>query len=205
MPQTSEAMRSEKRTQRLARECPYCHEPIPCGQFDDHVKQHTALLPDGQMTNHQTLPEQFRTDDIDIKNEPQVYIHRKCGAATGMPTDIIPTYLVDPCFYNGYTFCAGCGNDFHQREFNWEDTQESLHAYNRRLFRQKSLSDKLVWALTSPFGYLMVAVLGGLMEFSEAFPDALGLFVSLVGAAGLFISFVVGNSLRLIAIPALRL
>jgi hypothetical protein len=65
---------------------------------------------------------------------PRWYRHTTCGAVTGMPEEIIQTYLANPWFYLAdKTFCTGCGKHVHQRQCVWEETGEDLQSYTDRL------------------------------------------------------------------------
>ncbi len=108
--------------------CPYCHEEIPLLEYSAHVAKHVELRPDGQHEEYATLPPEERSEG-DLDGIPQWYRHDKCGGVTGMPEEIIRTYLRDPWFYNSYTFCTGCGKHVHQRELVWVDTEQRLDAY----------------------------------------------------------------------------
>jgi hypothetical protein len=116
----------------MQKRCPFCHQDISVVLFDAHVAEHTRLREDGQMTDHVTVAPEERFQG-DLAGVPQWYRHQKCGAVTGMPEEIIRSYLADPFLYNDSTFCTGCGNYPHQSEFVWVETGENLHAYNRRL------------------------------------------------------------------------
>ncbi len=113
--------------------CQFCHEEIPTREYDAHVAEHLKLQEDGQQEEYATLPPEER-DDIDISNEPQSYLHEKCGFVTGMPEEIIRTYLVNPYFYLAdRSFCCGCGQHIPCRELVWVETGENLQDYNDRL------------------------------------------------------------------------
>ena len=87
------------------------------------------------MEEHITLPPEQRTP-ASLDGVPSVYYHQKCGKCTGMPVEIIRSYLVNPFLYNSYTFCCGCGTYIHQRELTWVETGESLDDYFNRLKKE---------------------------------------------------------------------
>jgi hypothetical protein len=119
-------------------ECPFCHRKIPRGQYAAHEKQHTTLLPDGQMTDHVTVAEEDRFQGS-LGKVPQVYEHRRCGHATGMPEEIIRSYLANPFLYNDTSFCTGCNTYVSTKELFWTETGESLFQYNQNLKREHLL------------------------------------------------------------------
>lgn len=112
--------------------CPFCHQDVPTHLWHAHIAEHTKLREDGQMTAHVTLAPEQRYEG-DLQNEPRWYRHETCGAITGMPEEIIRSYLVDPFLYSDSTFCTGCGKYLHMSQFHWVETGENLLAYNRRL------------------------------------------------------------------------
>lgn len=112
--------------------CPYCHKLIRSDAYDEHIERHTRRRDDGQMEDHITLPAEERaTGSLD--GVPRVYQHEDCGVATGMPEEIIRSYLKNPWLYSNYTFCCGCGDYFDEKEFFWTETGENLAAYKKRL------------------------------------------------------------------------
>lgn len=109
--------------------CPYCHEYIDEAAFAAHERRHTKSRPDGQQTDYVTLPDDER-EEGDLTGVPRVYVHRKCGAATGMPEEIIRTYLKNPFMYMAdATFCTGCGKHVPFRQCEWVETGENLQSY----------------------------------------------------------------------------
>ncbi|VTR93868.1 Uncharacterized protein OS=Pirellula staleyi (strain ATCC 27377 / DSM 6068 / ICPB 4128) GN=Psta_0074 PE=4 SV=1 [Gemmata massiliana] len=113
--------------------CPYCHEYIDRAEFAAHEAAHRKSRPDGQQTDYATLPEEER-EDGDLEGVPQVYVHRKCGVATGMPEEIIRSYLKNPYMYMAdATFCCGCRKHVPFRDCNWVETGEDLQTYTDRL------------------------------------------------------------------------
>ena len=117
--------------------CPYCHEHIKASEFAAHCAEHERLRPDGQQTEYATLPPEARASQS-LANEPQVYRHKKCGAGTQMPEEIVRSYLVNPYMYLAdKTFCTGCGTHVPNRECTWIDTGEDLQTHINRLRSQK--------------------------------------------------------------------
>ena len=84
--------------------CPYCHEYIDSSAYPAHEAEHRKARPDGQQSEYATLPPEER-DEGSLAGVPMVYVHTKCGAATGMPEEIIRSYLVNPFLYSGGSFC----------------------------------------------------------------------------------------------------
>lgn len=119
----------------LFEECPFCHKNVFVLFFRSHIAKHTKLLSDGQMTDHMTQAEEKRYQGS-LDGIPQVYKHPKCGGRTGMPEEIIRSYLVDPFMYSDRSFCTGCGDYVDTDELFWVETGESLYDYNQRLRRE---------------------------------------------------------------------
>lgn len=114
--------------------CDYCHQYIPRAQMSAHVAEHLKLREDGQQTDYATLPPEERASEKEIAGEPRWYMHTKCGAVTGMPEDIIQTYLANPWYYlSDRTFCTGCEKHVRQRECVWQETGENLQSHIDRL------------------------------------------------------------------------
>lgn len=113
--------------------CPYCHEDVDETAFPAHEAAHLKARPDGQQTDYVTLPPAER-EQGDLAGVPRAYAHRKCGAATGMPEEIIRSYLQNPWLYLAdATFCTGCGKHVPFRECEWMETGEDLQTYMDRL------------------------------------------------------------------------
>lgn len=112
--------------------CPFCHAAVLDAEFESHLAEHTKLRPDGQMTDHVTeRPDNRYAGSLD--NIPRAYRHPKCGVATGMPEEIIRSYLVNPFLYSDGSFCCGCNDYISTRELFWVETGESLYAYQHGL------------------------------------------------------------------------
>ena len=109
--------------------CPYCHQYVASSQFNAHCAWHEQIRPDGQQQEYLTLPPEQRSTQS-LAGEPQVYIHRLCGAGTQMPEEIVRSYLVDPYLYLAdKTFCTGCGKHVPLRECQWTSTGEDLQSH----------------------------------------------------------------------------
>jgi hypothetical protein len=88
--------------------CDFCHEQIEKNAYLAHRAEHLKLRPDGQYSEHVTLPPEEREQGV-LDNVPRVYVHGRCGAATVMPDEIIRSYLKNPWLYLAdSTFCTGC-------------------------------------------------------------------------------------------------
>jgi hypothetical protein len=113
--------------------CPYCHEYVDSAAYSAHEAEHLKLRPDGQQSEYATLPPEERVTGS-LADVPKVYLHPKCGAATGMPEEIIRSYLKNPYLYSAdETFCCGCGRHVPFRECVWVETGEDLQTYTDRL------------------------------------------------------------------------
>ena len=113
--------------------CEFCHEYIDAELCSSHRAQHLMLRSDGQQTDYATLPKEER-EQGDIADIPRVYLHDRCRIETGMPDDIIRSYLANPYLYfSDQTFCAGCNKHVPFRECKWTETDENLQVYMNRL------------------------------------------------------------------------
>jgi len=109
--------------------CPFCHNYIDSAAYPAHEFEHLKPRPDGQQSEYATLPPEQR-DESSLEDVPKVYQHRKCGGATGMPEEIIRSYLKNPYMYMAdATFCTGCGKHVPFRECVWVETGEDLQTY----------------------------------------------------------------------------
>lgn len=114
--------------------CNYCHQRIPIAEIDAHEAQHTKLRADGQQTDYATLPSYERAPANQLAVEPRWYLHNNCGGVTGMPDDVMQTYLVNPWFYmSDRMYCTGCQKHVRQRECVWQETGENMQSYFNRL------------------------------------------------------------------------
>ena len=157
--------------------CPFCHTWCSNNVFDEHVASHTRQLKDGQMKDHVTVRPEERFAG-DIAKEPRWYVHPKCGGVTGMPEEIIRSYMVDPFLYNESSFCTGCHTYVPTAELYWQETNESLLAasYRRKAeFIQKNHlnPNDFVWDASGParrktrgggggVGLAAVCIIGGI-------------------------------------------
>lgn len=116
----------------MFRRCPYCHRWVLNWLYDSHEKKHTQRRDDGQMTDHVTAPptERYTGSLADV---PQAYHHSVCDTTTGMPEEIIRTYLVNPMAYNDSSFCCGCGDYIDMSQLVWRETGENVLDYMGKL------------------------------------------------------------------------
>ncbi|QEH32489.1 hypothetical protein OJF2_09660 [Aquisphaera giovannonii] len=113
--------------------CRFCHESVDAGEIRAHEAEHLKPRPDGQQSEYVTLPPEERAEG-DLAGVPRAYVHRKCGAGTGMPEEIIRSYLKDPFLYTAEaTYCCGCRRHVPWRECRWVETGEDLETYFRAL------------------------------------------------------------------------
>lgn len=113
-------------------ECPFCHKSVFRWFYSWHESKHTARRADGQMHEHVTLAPDKRFEGS-LTGVPRAYHHAKCGVTTGMPEEIIRTYLVNPLTYGDSSFCCGCGDYIVSSELTWTETGESVMGYMGRL------------------------------------------------------------------------
>jgi hypothetical protein len=117
--------------------CPFCHEHIDANAYAAHEAEHMKLRPDGQQSEYVTLPPEQRSQGS-LDGVPKVYRHVKCGGHTGMPEEIIRSYLENPYLYLAdRTFCCGCGAHVPFSECVWVETGEDLQTYTDKLRAQK--------------------------------------------------------------------
>ena len=137
--------------------CEFCHEYVDAAKYDAHCAEHMKLRPDGQQSEYVTLPPEERTEGS-LEGVPQVYVHRKCGAGTGMPEEIIRSYLQNPYLYLAdRTFCTGCGRHVPFAECVWTETGEDLQTYMNRLRAEKpemrpGLLKRMLFGILKLFG-----------------------------------------------------
>lgn len=112
--------------------CAFCHEIVFLPLYASHKEEHTKLLPDGQMTDHITVPPERRYQRT-LNKVPETYFHSLCKVSTRMPEEIIRSYLVNPFLYNEYTFCCGCNDYILQQELYWCETGQCLMDYFQEL------------------------------------------------------------------------
>ncbi len=112
--------------------CAFCHQPVFRLFYFLHRLKHTKRLADGQMTDHITVQPTNRYQGS-LDGIPRGYVHPLCGVATGMPEEIIRSYLANPFLYNNNSFCCGCNTYICQDQLFWTETGESLDGYFRQL------------------------------------------------------------------------
>jgi hypothetical protein len=117
--------------------CPFCHEHIDSAEYPAHEAAHMKLRSDGQQSEYVTLPPEER-ESGSLAGVPQIYQHQKCGALTGMPEEIVRSYLQNPWLYLAdRTFCTGCHRHVPLRECVWTETGEDLQTYTDNLRAEK--------------------------------------------------------------------
>ncbi len=112
--------------------CPYCPEWVANLDRVAHERTHAGTRPDGQNTEYITLPPEARFQQS-LDGVPRTYFHPLCGTHTGMPEEIIRSYLKNPYLYSDMSFCAGCHRHVPCRELTWIETGENMQTYNDRL------------------------------------------------------------------------
>lgn len=112
--------------------CQFCHKNIPGFLYSFHIKAHLRRKANGQQNDHITMPKSARYQGS-LDGVPRVYLHPKCGKCTGMPEDIIRSYLVNPFMYNDRTFCTGCQDYVSTEELFWVETNQRMSEYNEQL------------------------------------------------------------------------
>lgn len=115
--------------------CPFCHKRVFRLFYARHEAEHTKLLADGQMADHITLDPKTRYQGS-LEGVPAAYRHDKCDTVTGMPEEIIRSYLADPFLYSENSFCCGCGDYVPMRELFWVETDQSMEDYFLELQNQ---------------------------------------------------------------------
>lgn len=124
-------------------ECPFCHKRVLKWFFAAHQAKHTRRGVDGQMQDHINEREEDRYSGS-LDGVPMWYRHEVCGKTTGMPEDIVRSYLANPFLYTSRTFCSGCRDYVHMSECFWRETGESVIAYRRNLMRKVLANKDLV-------------------------------------------------------------
>jgi hypothetical protein len=113
--------------------CPFCHKFFDERDIEEHYEVHTKRKADGQLTDYITVDPEERFGGS-LEGVPRWYRHKTCGAVTGMPEEIIRSYLVNPFLYSSdCTFCTGCHDHVPFRECVWTETGENLQSYTDRL------------------------------------------------------------------------
>ncbi len=117
--------------------CPFCHEYVDGAAYPAHEAEHLKLRSDGQQSEYVTLPPEERAGGS-LEGVPRAYRHDRCGGITGMPEEIIRSYLQNPYLYLAdRTFCCGCGKHVPLGECVWVETGEDLQTYTDKLRAQK--------------------------------------------------------------------
>jgi Fe-S cluster assembly iron-binding protein IscA len=115
--------------------CNYCHKLVLRWFLESHTQRHKKRQPDGQMAEHVTrAPNERYAGSLD--DVPQAYRHERCGVVTGMPEEIIRSYLIDPLMYSDRSFCCGCGDYINSAYLTWVETGEAVMDYLGRLRRR---------------------------------------------------------------------
>lgn len=112
--------------------CPFCHKLVFRPFYPGHRAKHTQLRPDGQMSEHMTVHPKGRYQGS-LEGVPRGYRHPLCEVATGMPEEIIRSYLVNPFLYSDSSFCCGCNDYVPCEELFWIETDECLADYFEKL------------------------------------------------------------------------
>jgi hypothetical protein len=112
--------------------CAFCHKLVFRPLYCSHRAKHTRPLRNGQMTDHITVHPKGRHQGS-LQGVPRSYRHPRCGVATGIPEEIIRSYLVNPFLYSGGSFCCGCNDYMLYEELFWVETGQSLADYFREL------------------------------------------------------------------------
>ncbi|MFK8112029.1 MAG: HesB/IscA family protein [Rubripirellula sp.] len=112
----------------LFTKCRFCHKNVVSVLMSLHQRKHAKRLPDGQQRDHVTEPPDQRFQGS-LDGVPKHYRHAKCQRVTGMPEEIIRSYLANPSLYNDHTFCVGCGDYIHMSELDWVETGQNLLDY----------------------------------------------------------------------------
>ncbi len=68
-----------------------------------------------------------------LQGIPRGYRHAKCGVVTGMPEEIIRSYLVNPFLYSNRSFCCGCNGYVGYDQLFWVETGQNLDEYFQQL------------------------------------------------------------------------
>ena len=116
----------------MYKSCPFCHKKILTIIYKIHLLKHYKRLPDGQMTNHMTEKPNSRYKGS-LDNVPTSYTHNKCSISTGIPEDIIRSYLVNPFLYSDSSFCCGCNDYVDMSELYWDTSKENVLEYFNKL------------------------------------------------------------------------
>ncbi|MFE7508251.1 hypothetical protein [Promicromonospora sp. NPDC057488] len=108
--------------------CPFCHRKVSPPALRLHEWWHGRRRRDGQQQGHVTLTRDARYEGS-LDGVPQTYRHSVCGAGTGMPEEIVRSYLANPFLYGDLSFCTGCGDYVSKAELRWAETGQPLREY----------------------------------------------------------------------------
>lgn len=112
----------------LFKRCRFCHQNVLSVLMKWHERRHARRLKDGQQQAHVTQPPDQRYSGS-LEGVPTEYRHEKCQRITGMPEEIVRSYLVNPFLYNDTTFCCGCREYVPMSEVYWTQTDECVQDY----------------------------------------------------------------------------
>jgi hypothetical protein len=163
----------------MSRQCPFCHEQVSLIAYAQHIREHEKLRPDGQQQEHATLPPEERATG-DLARVSRVYFHSVCGVQTGMPEEIVRSYLVNPFLYTGGTFCCGCNGYVKFSSVTWTETGQSLQEYFDEL-RAQAIAEGRGPKQASPLVSVSILILlfatlgGGALAQSAKWNAGLGL------------------------------
>jgi iron-sulfur cluster assembly accessory protein len=139
----------------LFKRCRFCHRQIIGFLMPRHERRHSERLADGQRDHVTERPERRYSGSLD--GVPRHYRHDKCHRVTGMPEEVIRSYLVNPFLYNNNSFCCGCHDYVPMSELRWVETGETLQDY----------MDGLREAAQQPPIALTEAAIDALREYAE--------------------------------------
>ena len=108
--------------------CPFCHRAVSPVSLRLHEWWHGRRRRDGQQHGHVTLTPDARYEGP-LDGVPRTYRHAVCGAGTGMPEEIVRSYLANPFLYGDLSFCTGCGDYVSKAELHWAETGQPLREY----------------------------------------------------------------------------
>lgn len=108
--------------------CPFCHRAVSPATLRLHSWWHQRRRRDGQQKEHVTLTPDARYEGS-LDGVPQAYRHLVCGAGTGMPEEIVRSYLANPFLYGDRSFCTGCSDYVSKAELRWIETGQPLREY----------------------------------------------------------------------------
>lgn len=119
-----------------------------------------------------------------LAHKGRPYVHNKCGQTTIISgNDFIGLCNpFEPCMG---TICASCGTPDSTSQFVWEDTEEPISEYRRRMRREAPSSIKYWNYAISPFlGVAIGGIVGGLLDSKNPLIGG-----SIGAAVGAFVMF----------------